>query len=101
MPIRLYLDHAKNARGKRDLAKMKSEKAVDTSSKLWARMVNVVKAPEKRRTVVGEMPVVEGQIHEQETSGQLKPAWKGEKVDKTEWLCQYGPAQRPLEGRLD
>ena len=96
-PDKTYLDHAKGAR-ECDLAKMKSESRRDVQ--FWVSMVNVVKAPEKWRAVVGEMPVVEGQIHEQKTSGQLKPRWKGEKMDKTKRSVN-GPAQRPLGRGLD
>ena len=92
-----YLNHAKGAR-ECDLAKMKSKSRRDVQ--FWVSMVNVVKAPEERCAVVGEMPVVEGQVHEQKTSGQLKPRWKSEKVDKTKRSVS-GPVQRPLGCRLD
>ena len=92
-----YLDHPKDAR-EPDLAKMKSESRRNVQ--LWVGVVNVVKAPEKRCAVIGEVPVVEGQIHEQKTGRQLKPSWKGEKVDKTKGLVS-GPAERPLGCRLD
>ena len=82
-----YLDHAKDAR-KGNLAKMKSDSRRDVQ--FWVDMMNVMKAPEKRRAVVGEMPVVEGQVHQQKTSGQFKPRWKSEKVDKTK-----GPVSGP------
>jgi hypothetical protein len=55
-------------------------------------MVNVVKAPEKRCAVIGEMPVVEGQVHEQKTGGQLKPRGKVKKVEKTK-----RPVNRPVK----
>ena len=68
-----YLDHAKETR-KSNLAKMKSKGGRDVQ--FWVSMVNVMKAPEKRRAVVGEVPVVKGQVHQQNTDNELKPAWK-------------------------
>ena len=62
--------------------------------------MNVVKAPEKRRAMVGEVPVLESQVHEQKADDQLKPRRKGKKVDKTKRLVS-GPVQRPLGCRLD
>jgi hypothetical protein len=59
-----------------------------------------VKTPEKWRAVVGQMPVIESQVHQQKTGDQLKPRWKGEKVDKTKRPFS-GPAQCPLGCRLD
>ena len=92
-----YLDHAKEAR-KCDLAKVKSKGRRDVQFRIG--MVNVMKAPKKRRAVVGEMPVVKGQIHQQKTDNELEPAWEGKEMDKTEWLVS-GPTQRPLGGWLD
>jgi hypothetical protein len=77
-----YLDYAKETR-KGYLAKMKSKGRRDVQ--FWVSMVNVMKAPKKRRAVVGEMPVVEGQVHEDKAGNELKPCWKGKKVNKTEW----------------
>ena len=68
-----YLDHAKETR-ECYLAKMKSKGRRDVQ--FWIGMVNVMKTPKKRRAVVGEMPVVEGQVHEDKADRELKPPRK-------------------------
>jgi len=67
------LDNGKDAR-ERDLAKVKSESSRDIQLRI--NMVNIVKTPKKRNSMVGNVPIVKGEIHEQKTHDQLNPAWK-------------------------
>src|SRR5437763_16522747 len=62
-----YLDNVEPAR-KRDLTEMKAEGSRNVQ--LGIGMMNIMKAPEKGNAMVGEMPVIERNKHQQETQRQ-------------------------------
>src|SRR5437588_11343201 len=59
-----YLDNVEPAR-ERDLAEVKAKSGRNVQ--LGIGMVHVMKAPQERRPMVGEMPVIESEVHQQET----------------------------------
>ena len=63
-------------------------------------MVDVVKAPEKRHAMIRHMPVVEGQVHQKKTEGQLEPGRKCDEVNETKWFFTR-PGEGPLRRGLN
>src|SRR5437588_13076538 len=62
-----YLDNIEPAR-KRDLAEVKAKSSRNIQRGIG--MMNIMKPPEERCPMVGEMPVIESEIHQQETERQ-------------------------------
>src|SRR5437763_8922994 len=96
-PDETYLDDVEPAR-KRDLAEVKAEGSRNVQ--LWIGMMNIMKAPEKRSAMVGKMPVIESEIHQQETERQFQPGRQSYQMDKTERFAG-GRMQSPLRRWLD
>src|SRR6267378_5256095 len=91
-----HLDNGEAAR-ERDLAEMKSERGGNVE--IGIDMMNVVETPEKRQSMIGEMPVVKCKIHQQKTDRELRPCRERDKVNKTK-RPGIGPAQGRLSRRL-
>src|SRR5713101_2751495 len=92
-----YLDDVEPAR-KRDLAEVKAKSS--RNIQLGIGMMNIMKAPEKRSPMVGKMPVIESEIHQQETERQFQPGRQSYHMDKTERFTG-GQMQSPMRRWLD
>ena len=59
--------------GERDLTKMEAEGRGHIQ--VWVNMVNTVKAPENRNSMVSEVPIVERKVHQQKAKHEFNWPW--------------------------